>query len=94
MIGKTNKTMSVSKQCDLLQVNRSSLYYTPSCESEENLRILRWLDEQYCEPFLWSKKTVTATTFAWLACQSQTLTPIDEDNELENPVSPKKHHQN
>jgi putative transposase len=47
MIDKVDKTLSVSKQCVLLQVNRSSIYYTPSCESEENLRIMRWLDEQY-----------------------------------------------
>ena len=57
MIDKGNKSLSISKQCDLLQVNRSSLYYTPSCESEENLRIMRWLDEQYLiTPFYGVKK--------------------------------------
>jgi len=57
MVDKTNNTVSINKQCNLLQVNRSSLYYTPSCESEENLRIMRWLDEQYLEhPFYGTKK--------------------------------------
>lgn len=59
MIDKTNKTMSVSKQCNLLQVNRGSLYYTPAMESDENLQIMRWLDEQYLEhPFYGVNKLI------------------------------------
>ena len=57
MIDKANKTLSISKQCDLLQVNRSGLYYTPSVESDENLCIMRWLDEQYLQtPFYGANK--------------------------------------
>ena len=39
--------LSVVKQCELLEVNRSSFYYEPVAESEENLSIMRVLDEQY-----------------------------------------------
>jgi putative transposase len=38
---------SVRRQCDLLGLNRSSLYYRPKGESEENLVLMRLLDEQY-----------------------------------------------
>ena len=38
--------------CMLLSLHRSGLYYTPSQESEDNLEIMRFLDEQYLKtPF-------------------------------------------
>ena len=40
-------TGTVVKQCELLEANRSSYYYEPVAESEENLSIIRLLDEQY-----------------------------------------------
>jgi transposase-like protein len=40
-------SLSVVKQCELLGLHRSGLYYKPCCESDENLAILRLLDEQY-----------------------------------------------
>jgi len=39
--------ISVRRQCALLGVNRSGLYYEPVGESEENLGLMRLLDEQY-----------------------------------------------
>ena len=45
------------RQCELLGLNRASLYYEPLGESEENLRLLRLLDEQYTRaPFYGSRK--------------------------------------
>lgn len=41
------KNISISHQCRLLRVHRSSLYYHPCPESEENLLLMRLLDEQY-----------------------------------------------
>ncbi len=41
----TRSEMSVRKQCTLLQINRSSLYYRPRGESPENLKIMRIMDE-------------------------------------------------
>ena len=44
--------ISISRQCDLLQINRSGFYYVPVPESEENLFLMRMLDEQYLKtPF-------------------------------------------
>ena len=39
--------ISISRQCELLQIHRSGLYYTPVAENEENLHLMRLLDEQY-----------------------------------------------
>ncbi len=49
--------LSVRRQCELLGVNRSGLYYEPLGESEENLRFMRLIDEQYTRaPFYGSRK--------------------------------------
>lgn len=39
--------LSISSQCGLLSLNRSSFYYVPTGETEDNLAIMRQLDEQY-----------------------------------------------
>ena len=39
--------LSVRRQCQLLGLSRSSLYYEARAESEENLLLMRLLDEQY-----------------------------------------------
>jgi putative transposase len=38
---------SLRRQCELLGLNRSGLYYRPTAESDENLALMRRLDEQY-----------------------------------------------
>lgn len=44
--------LSIVRQCELLSVHRSGLYYQPVQESDENLRIMRLMDEQYLKtPF-------------------------------------------
>jgi len=47
MINKENSELSMRKQCELLAINRSTLYYQPKGESDENLALMRLLDEQY-----------------------------------------------
>lgn len=44
---QADPSWSLRQQCRLLGVNRSSLYYQPTGESEENLLLMRLLDEQY-----------------------------------------------
>ena len=39
--------ISVRRQCELLGVNRSGLYYQPLGESEENLMLMRLIDEEF-----------------------------------------------
>lgn len=47
MIQSIKKDLSIVKQCELLGVSRSGLYYHPVKESAENLAIMRMMDEQY-----------------------------------------------
>ena len=52
LVDKDVDSPSLMGQCMLLSLHRSGLYYTPSQESEENLDIMRLLDEQYLKtPF-------------------------------------------
>lgn len=46
MIQRTHK-LSVRQQCRLLEIHRSGLYYHPVEESDENLKIMRIMDEHY-----------------------------------------------
>lgn len=46
---KPDNKLSVRTQCRLLGVHRSGLYYQPVEETEENLTIMRLLDEHYME---------------------------------------------
>jgi putative transposase len=63
LLERSHAAISVRRQCELLGVNRSGLYYEPVGESEENLRLLRLLDEQYTRtPFYGSRKMTE-----WLA---------------------------
>jgi putative transposase len=43
------EVMSIRKQCEVLSVNRSGLYYAPVGESEENPEIMRKIDEHYLD---------------------------------------------
>ena len=39
--------LSLVKQCDLLSIHRSGLYYKPKGESSLNLELMRKIDEYY-----------------------------------------------
>lgn len=47
MIVSNNHKISMRQQCKLLEIPRSGLYYQPVQESEENLKIMRLMDEHY-----------------------------------------------
>jgi putative transposase len=49
--------LSIRQQCELLALNRSSYYLMPATESEENLRLMRLIDEQFLKtPFYGSRR--------------------------------------
>jgi putative transposase len=57
LVERDHPEISVRRQCDLLGIHRSGLYYEPLGESEENLRLMRLLDEQYTRtPFYGSRR--------------------------------------
>ena len=55
-----HEQLSVTRQCQLLDLPRSSFYYEPrpaDQETQENLEIMRLLDEQYTRtPFYGSRR--------------------------------------
>ena len=59
--------MSVRRQCELLGLNRSGLYYEPARESLANLRLMRLLDEQYLRTPFYGSRRMTA----WLTRQGE-----------------------
>lgn len=57
LIEADHSQLSVRRQCELLGLSRSSLYYEPVTESAENLRLMRRLDQEYtAHPFLGSRR--------------------------------------
>ena len=52
MIEPGNPELSIGKQCQLLSISRSSIYYRPKGETAKNLALMRQIDEQFLEtPF-------------------------------------------
>ena len=57
MIEPDHPALSVRRQCELLGLSRSSLYYEPGGEAAEDLRLMRLIDEQYtARPFYGSRR--------------------------------------
>jgi putative transposase len=44
-----HELLSIRAQCELMEVNRSTFYYEPVGESEENLAIMRLMDQHYLD---------------------------------------------
>jgi putative transposase len=59
--------ISLGRQCELLGMARSSLYYQQRGESERNLKLLRLLDEQYTRTPFYGVPRMTA----WLGTQGE-----------------------
>ena len=69
MVEAGRPELSVRRQCELLGLSRSSLYYEPAGETAENLRLMRRLDEQYTAcPFYGSRRMT-----AWLLARGEAV---------------------
>jgi putative transposase len=65
MIDRAHPTLSISRQCHLLNVSRASVYRRPAPVSAEDLRLMELIDRQYlARPFYGSRRMA-----AWLATQ-------------------------
>lgn len=57
MVRRDIPGLSLSRQCDLVAISRSSLYDAPKGESLENLALMRRIDELFLEyPFYGSRQ--------------------------------------
>jgi putative transposase len=59
MIQRDQPGLSLSRQCEILSISRSSFYYAPKGESVENLALMRRIDELFLKyPFYGSRQMV------------------------------------
>lgn len=57
MIDRSHAQLSLVRQCDLLGVSRSGLYYRPKPENEANIALMRLIDAIYtAHPFMGSRQ--------------------------------------
>lgn len=57
MIEPGHAALSVRRQCELVELSRSSFYYEPAQETPENLAVMRQIDELYSAwPFMGSRQ--------------------------------------
>ena len=69
LIESGHPALSVRRQCELLGLCRSSLYYEPATETAENLRLMRRIDQEYtAHPFLGSRRLTQ-----WLIGQGEAV---------------------
>ena len=59
MIARDHPGLSLSRQCRILAISRSSFYYAPKGESADNLALMRRIDELFMKyPFYGSRQMV------------------------------------
>jgi putative transposase len=56
-VDRQHSSLSVARQCSLLGISRSSVYYQPVPASQENLELMQLIDQQYLDrPFYGSRR--------------------------------------
>jgi putative transposase len=60
LIEPDHPELSIRQQCELLGLSQSSYYYIAAEESEENLHLMRLLDEQYTRTPFYGTRKMTA----------------------------------
>jgi len=66
VVDRRHPSLSIVRQCRLLDISRSGLYYQPKGISEEDLTLMKLIDRQYlATPFYGARKIA-----AWLKSQS------------------------
>jgi putative transposase len=53
--------LSICLKCELVGLNRTTYYLPPAAESEENLRLMRLIDEQYLKTPFYGSRRMTAS---------------------------------
>jgi len=69
VVDRRHPSLSIVRQCRLLDISRSGLYYQPKGISEENLTLMKLIDRQYlATPFYGARKIA-----AWLKSQNYSV---------------------
>ena len=60
MVDRQHPSLSIVRQCRLLDISRSGLYYQPKGNSDEDLALMKLIDRQYlATPFYGARKIAT-----------------------------------
>jgi putative transposase len=59
MIDCQDPQVSASRQCRLLNLNRSTVYYKPVATAPQDLALMRWIDEQYLKTPFYGSRSMT-----------------------------------
>ena len=60
LVDLDNPHLSILRKGELLGLNRSTYYLPPAVESEENLHLMRLIDEQYLKTPFYGSRRMTA----------------------------------
>ena len=50
LVDRDHRSLSIARECALLGVSRSGLYYRPKGASDDDLSLMHAMDRQYPEP--------------------------------------------
>jgi putative transposase len=67
LVEPENSSIPISRQCELLGLARSSFYYEPQPETEQNLRLMGLIDKQYTDTPFYGVRRMTV----WLETQGE-----------------------
>src|SRR3954470_10536440 len=89
MIDRLNKRLSLTRQCQLLGLSRSSLYYQPAIDNTEDLALMALIDRQFLEtPYYGSRK---------IGCAARAMSSIasgaDASDEVAGDLAETQHQQ-
>ena len=60
MIEPDNSSKSIRQQCELLDINRSTLYYTPMGYDEYTIKLMHLIDDQFTKTPFYGVPRMTA----------------------------------
>jgi len=69
VVDHRHPSLSIVRQCRLLEINRSGLYYQPKGIAEEDLSLMKLIDRQYLVTPFYGARKITA----WLAGQGYSI---------------------
>ena len=78
LVDRADAGLSILAQCQLLKVARSTLYYRPAPVSDDDLRLMRRIDELYlATPFYGARRMVAVLRRDGWSGEPQTGAPAD-----------------
>ena len=76
MVDREHPALSTLRQCALMGISRSSVYYRPRAPSQKDLALMKQIDQQYlATPFYGSRRMKV-----WLDRQGHRVKPEEESN--------------